>query len=165
MKWSSTIRLSLALVALGALAAWLARHQEDDLVGAGSAIDGDSIRVLGREIRLDGIDAPEFIQTCRRAGKDVQCGREARGALQAKLQRGLVVCRLVAKDRYRRDVGRCTIEGTDLNAAMVREGQAIALGGTYEFEENEARAARRGLWAGEFERPSEFRQAHPRSGR
>lgn len=31
-----------------------------DLAGAAEAIDGDSIRLLGEELRLDGIDAPEY---------------------------------------------------------------------------------------------------------
>jgi len=62
----------------------------------------------------------------------------------------------------------CSAEGVpDLGQAMVRDGYAIDLGGAagnpYAAAEAEARGAKRGIWRGTFERPSEWRQAHPRS--
>jgi endonuclease YncB( thermonuclease family) len=41
---------------------------------------------------------------------------------------------------------------------MVRSGYAVAYTALYLEQENEARAARRGLWAGEFERPHAYRK-------
>ena len=38
-----------------------------------------------------------------------------------------------------------------------------AAGNPYAAAEAEARGAKRGIWRGTFERPSEWRQAHPRS--
>jgi endonuclease YncB( thermonuclease family) len=50
---------------------------------------------------------------------------------------------------------------------MVRDGYAIDLGGAagnpYADAEAEARDAKRGIWRGTFERPSDWRQANPRS--
>ena len=69
-------------------------------------------------------------------------------------------------ESYDRDVAACTVNGRDLSEAMVRSGHALELArhsrGRYAAAEREARNARRGLWAGDFERPSQWRQAHPR---
>jgi endonuclease YncB( thermonuclease family) len=50
---------------------------------------------------------------------------------------------------------------------MVRDGYAIDLGGPanhpYRDAEDEARSAKRRIWRGTFERPSDWRQANPRS--
>jgi endonuclease YncB( thermonuclease family) len=49
---------------------------------------------------------------------------------------------------------------------MVRSGHAVELvrfsGGAYTAAEREARAARRGLWAGRFEEPAAWRRHHAR---
>ena len=58
--------------------------------------------------------------------------------------------------------GACRASGADLNAAMVRDGWALAYG-AYEAEQEEARRAERGLWAFDFERPAEWRHAHDRT--
>ncbi|QLP98364.1 MAG: hypothetical protein HZY79_14655 [Rhodoblastus sp.] len=43
---------------------------------------------------------------------------------------------------------------------MVRAGAAVAYG-AYEREEAEARDARRGVWSSRFDRPQDWRAAHP----
>ena len=48
------------------------------VVGQAWIVDGDSLRLAGRSIRLDGIDAPEWDQTCLDAGGQTwRCGRAA----------------------------------------------------------------------------------------
>lgn len=132
-----------------------------ELVGAAQAIDGDSLRLNGEELRLEGIDAPEFRQNCTaRDGRQISCGREARRALAAMLERGLVTCEIGKIDRYGRGLARCRQGGADINAAMVRQGQAVAYGG-YRNEEAEAKAASRGIWAFDFERPEAWRRRRP----
>src|SRR5690606_31765339 len=62
---------------------------------------------------------------------------------------------------YGRIVAHCTKGNADLAAEMAREGYAVAYrrySRDYVDEENEARAARRGLWAGEFTPPDEWRR-------
>jgi endonuclease YncB( thermonuclease family) len=132
------------------------------------AIDGDSLRYGGEEIRLLGIDAPEFHQTCldeRRRRWD--CGRAARDELERLVARGAVQCRASGRDRYGRALAVCSAGRIgDLGEAMVRQGYAIDyMGGRYTAAEAEARAARRGLWRGEFERPQDWRRANPRMAR
>ena len=64
-------------------------------------------------------------------------------------------------DRYGRGLARCRQGETDINAALVREGHAVSYG-AYRAEEDEARAAGRGIWATQFERPEAWRRSHAR---
>lgn len=132
------------------------------LTGAAQAIDGDSLRLMGEELRLQGIDAPEYRQRCGDAGgRQVACGRAARQALQGLLAGGLVSCEISRLDRYGRGLARCRLGETDINAAMVLAGQAVAYGG-YRAEEEQAKAAGRGLWALSFEQPEAWRRGQGR---
>ena len=48
---------------------------------------------------------------------------------------------------------------------LVRQGYAISYGGLsnpYHDAETEAKDAKRGIWRGTFEQPSDWRKAHPR---
>lgn len=136
-----------------------------------SAIDGDSIRAgNGDEYRLFGIDAPELHQTCKEAnGKSWLCGRAAKAKLTTLLKAGGVNCEPRSTDAYGRIVAVCSAQGvSDLGEAMVRAGYAVDLGAPagnpYQAAENEAKDAKRGIWRGTFDRPSDWRQAHPREG-
>lgn len=128
--------------------------------GYAKLVDGDSLFVGGREVRLQGIDAPEGRQTCTtRDGKSWPCGEEARRQLARLVDGRDVSCTSLESDQHGRLLGRCTAGNTELNREMVRSGYALAYGG-FEAEEREARAARRGLWSGEFERPRDWRRNH-----
>ncbi|SIQ00366.1 MULTISPECIES: thermonuclease family protein [unclassified Bosea (in: a-proteobacteria)] len=157
--------VALGLLGLVALAGAVLQYRlgpARGLAGPAQAIDGDSIRLLGEELRLEGLDAPEFRQTCRDgAGRSIACGREARRALQALLMRGETRCEIGKSDRYGRGLARCWQGEEEINAALVREGHAVAYGG-YGAEEAQAKAARRGIWALDFERPEAWRRSHPR---
>ena len=59
------LTIALCLLATPALA---------DVAGIPTVIDGDTLEVHGRRIRLHGIDAPESRQLCRLDGKPWQCG-------------------------------------------------------------------------------------------
>ncbi|MGD9538790.1 MAG: thermonuclease family protein [Alphaproteobacteria bacterium] len=134
------------------------------LAGTASVIDGDTIEVHGQRIRLFGIDAPEDGQTCRNAaGKAYRCGQVAALALADRIGRATVACEERDVDRYGRIVAVCRLGTLDLNAWLVAEGLAIDYpqysNGMYAGEQAEAQAARRGLWAGEFVAPWEWRAA------
>jgi endonuclease YncB( thermonuclease family) len=133
-------------------------------------LDGDTIKAGdGSEYRLFGIDAPELHQTCNEPnGKSWLCGRAAKAKLTTLIKGGNVNCEARAKDRFGRTVAVCSAAGVpDLGEAMVRDGYAIDLGGPagnpYAAAETEAKDAKRGIWRGTFERPSDWRQANPRS--
>jgi len=131
-------------------------------------IDGDTLRAAGERIRLSGIDAPELSQTCRDAhGREWQCGRAAKARLVDLVSRGSVACSARGRDRYGRTLAICSAgDIADLGEALVRDGYAVdyrRYTSDYLAAEDEARAARRGIWQGDFERPEDWRRRHPRS--
>lgn len=150
-----------ALLLLAALAVAADLLLRADVSGSARAVDGDTLILEGEHVRLKGMDAPELAQTCTRDGKAWPCGKEARRALAAALRNGEVRCTFSARDDYDRPLAHCAVAGEDLGALMVRQGLALAYGG-YGAEEAQARAAGRGLWAGGFERPAQYRAEHPR---
>lgn len=157
----AAVFLSLLAMVLLALrqAGWFAPEQ-----GQFIAIDGDSLRKGDSEYRLHAIDAPELHQTCMSSsGSDYPCGREAQKALRQLVSGQTLTCRILETDRYDRLVATCEADGRDINAALVRQGWAVAYrahGLDYIAAEAEARKARRGIWQGRFQTPEEWRAAH-----
>ena len=155
--------LIAVLAAVGYLMQRPARSPGEPVTGSAHVVDGDSLQVAGVRLRLHGIDAPEFDQDCHDAnGKSYSCGRAAMRALIAAIAGRSVTCTPVAVDQYDRDVATCMAGDLDLGDAMVRGGHALDYArhsrGRYAAAEREARAARRGLWAGAFETPANWRQ-------
>jgi endonuclease YncB( thermonuclease family) len=152
----------VAIVGAGlAGAGWFAQRQTPQIVGSARIIDGDSLVVAGVEIRLYGIDAPEYRQYCFRRGRPWACGIEATRTLRAMIANRPVACRAREQDRYGRTVAACSVGGNDLGAAMVAGGHAVAYG-AYDAEERAARNAGRGIWSSTFDRPAAWRARHPR---
>lgn len=126
--------------------------------------DGDTIEMDGERIRLWGIDAPELAQSCEREEGSFTCGKTAKLALTELIGSGKVLCEPKGKDRYRRTVAVCRVNGLELGAAMVARGWAVDYAayshGYYRAEEAAARTARLGIWSARFELPAEWRQRH-----
>ena len=98
----------IGLLALAAAVLQLKLGAAPEISGYGEVIDGDSIRLSGEEIRLKGLDAPEYLQTCKHAdGRDLPCGRNARRHLAGLLSAGPMTCSIEGRDRYQRALGRC----------------------------------------------------------
>lgn len=136
----------------------------EPIAGRASVIDGDTIEIHGTRIRLEGIDAPESRQICteRETGEPVRCGQRAAFFLADMLGEHNVACIENGRDRYRRILAHCQVDGEDVGAAMVRAGWALAFvrySREYEAQEVEAKAAGAGLWATEFVAPWEWRAA------
>lgn len=126
-------------------------------------VDGDTITIDGTRIRLGGIDAPERSQLCGKGGKAYRCGQQAGVSLRDKIGERVVTCLPVDEDRYRRVVAICYASGEDLNRWMIRQGFATAYrrySRGYEPDEDTARSARVGFWAGEFRNPADYRRDH-----
>jgi endonuclease YncB( thermonuclease family) len=156
--------LAATMLVLTALAGCPAIGQ----TGPAHVVDGDTIDVAGTRIRLWGIDAPESRQVCARGDVTYACGLEATAHLRSLIGDVSVSCERRTTDRYGRIVAICHARMIDIGAAMVSDGWAMAFrrySTDYAGEEREARAARRGMWAGTFTPPWDWRAArgHPLS--
>ena len=153
------IRVSLVLACFALL---LTPLSAAPLVGRASVIDGDTIDIRGARIRLH-LDAPST-QLCQdMSGTTYRCGQKSALALSDKIGTANVSCEEKDTDRYQRTVAVCSMKGEDLNAWLVREGYAMAYrqyGTDYISEEERARAAKRGLWAGTFTPPWDWRKGN-----
>lgn len=158
--WRKLLDYLIAALVLFALILLVARLDEARQVtrsGAPIVNDGDSLTMDGVRIRLWGIDAPEFNQSCTLQGKIYSCGQNSRDALRTLIKGKSVDCRGSERDKYDRLLAVCTVGMIEINAAMVESGWALSYGG-YEVLEAKARKERKGIWAGEFERPRDWRQ-------
>jgi endonuclease YncB( thermonuclease family) len=149
--FAENLLLTLALAACLALIGHAAFGQERHIYCHNPlAVDGDTIDCAGTRIRLMGVDAPEIAQ---------QGGKSARVALSVTwFDVGAVRCRINYTDKYGRLVAICSSTNVlDLGQWLVRHGYAwdypAYSGGKYSAEQEQARADRLGIWAGEPEAP------------
>jgi endonuclease YncB( thermonuclease family) len=160
MPASHLVLFATLLLAACTLAA-PAAAQAERVAGVARAIDGDTLEVAGRHVRLEGVDAPEMEQTCRDSvGRPYACGRRAAQALAALIEGRNVVCKGLGPDPWGRLVATCEAGGEDLGAALTRAGWALAFrrfSARHVDEEEQARAASAGLWSGSFTPPWEHR--------
>ena len=148
-------------------------HSEEKVIyGFAKVIDGDSIKIGKESIRLQGIDAPEVKQVCKKKNdKPYMCGLIAKDALKnyiefakVKSRENLVYCYYSERDRYKRIIGKCFLGKESffyLNEAMVLKGYAVAYtrySKDYIEAENKAKAEGRGIWQGKFELPEDWRR-------
>ena len=152
-----------SLLCLLLIAVSTAAHAES-WFGAARVVDGDTLAIGDARLRLIAIDAPEGAQTCRDAQqREYDCGREASRELERLIGGREVSCSGEKRDRYGRALVVCSVGGVNLNAELVRSGWAVTyLGHDFERQEAEARQAQRGLWAGEFQRPEDWRRQRAR---
>lgn len=117
--------------------------------------DGDTLTVLDSAnqqhiIRLAEIDAPEIGHGRNKPGQPF--GQNSRQSLAEMCFDNSATVEVMDADRYGRTVGRVNCAGKDANLEQVRRGMAWAYQ-RYNRRpeivraENEARAARLGLWA------------------
>ena len=128
-------------------------------------VDGDSLRSGDLQIRIHGIDAPEMRQSCTDAsGATWACGKAARTAMTEIISNTPnLQCDLQDVDRYGRLVMRCMAGDTDIAAALVRRGLALAYrryATDYIDEEQAAENAGAGMWQGRFDPPWDWRRAN-----
>lgn len=129
--------------------------------------DGDTLRLSGQRVRLEGIDAPEMVQLCLAAQRNWRCGEDSRGALVQLIAGAPVRCEVSGTDRYGRWLATCWRGSVNLNQWMVAQGWAVAYrqySMRYVGVEAQARNGQRGVWASRFEMPWDWRAA-ARNGR
>ena len=144
--------------------------QASEIIGVPKVVDGDTIHIKSYKIRLEGIDAPEIKQKCKKSylqimffnfQKDYYCGLVSKKKLIQKIANKRVKCILLGKDRYKRYLAKCLKGTIDLNRWMVRNGYAIAYrkySKLYVTDENLAKDEKLGLWEGIFVEPEQWRR-------
>ena len=144
--------------------------QASEIIGLPKVVDGDTIHIKSYKIRLEGIDAPEMKQQCKKPyiqimfftfQKDYFCGQVSKKKLIQKIGNKPVKCILLGKDRYKRYLAKCFKGTVNLNRWMVRNGYAIAYrkySKKYVPDENFAKEEKIGLWGGTFIKPEKWRK-------
>ena len=119
------------------------------ITGKAYVTDGDGIRVARQEVRLAGLDAPEWDQKAKhRDGYWFNHGKRVKNALIREIGGKHVRVSVERVDKFGRLVGTVTCNGRDIGEWLVREGHAIAAySDRYRHVEWEARKAQRGMWA------------------
>lgn len=128
--------------------------------GNAVAVDGDSLKVGSTNVRLFGIDAPEFDQTCAKDGGTWACGSDAKAQLSSLVDGQSVDCQGQGVDQHGRMLAVCWVGRDELNEAMVSRGWAMAyrqFSEAYIPSESRAKSARLGIWSSTFISPSEYR--------
>lgn len=168
MNWRGFFRRGRDLAAAGLIALAmillirnLPSGLPEEIAGFAFAVDGDSLEISGLPVRLSGIDAPELAQQCGKVARSWACGEAARRALQQHIAGRKVTCEPRARDKYDRYLAECFVAGENLNRWLVAQGWAVSFGAYMDLEQG-ARGKRIGLWAGEFERPVDWRVRHQR---
>lgn len=163
------MKVLMVLVLL--LPAFLPAAHAEPLIGDVRVVDGDTLEFegLGVKVRLAGIDAPESKQACEGADGDrYKCGDAATRALVQRIAAAPVRCEGDELDRWGRPIVTCfTPEGLDLNGWMVEQGHALAYrrySERYVPQEEAAKQARRGVWAGAFVAPWDWRRGERLGG-
>lgn len=142
-----------------------------DFLGQARVIDGDTFSIRQQRIRIAAIDACERDQTGFKNGAIWRCGIEARRFLASLIDGKHVCCIEVDRDQYKRLVGQCFVDGSDIGLEMVKAGQASLLLrylprshpidlSQYRQAEDRARQRGQGLWGAQVESPSSYRRSH-----
>ncbi|WP_440656726.1 thermonuclease family protein [Candidatus Pelagibacter sp. HIMB1509] len=138
--------------------------------GFAKVVDGDTIKINSKKIRLYGIDAPEKKQKCKKTyltisfmsfTKDYMCGEVSTQKLIKKINKQKLNCNILDVDRYKRLVGECFKRNINLNSWMVSNGYAVAYrkySKKYISDEINAKNNKLGIWQGKFEMPWDYRR-------
>ena len=139
--------------------------------GYANVTDGDTIKIDTLKIRLDGIDAPEKKQLCKRPYltifmfkfyEDYLCGQKSTQALIKKINNQKITCKISDIDYFKRLIGECYKGKTNLNSWLVSNGHAVAFrkySKKYVPEEILAKQEKKGMWQGKFEMPWDYRKS------
>ena len=141
-----------------------------EISGYAKIIDGDTIKINSKKIRLHGIDAPEKKQVCKKPyitivffsfSKNYLCGQVSTDKLTKKINNQIIKCKIKNVDRYNRLIGECYKRNENLNSWLVSNGYAVAYrkySKKYISNEINAKNNKLGIWQGKFEMPWNFRR-------
>ena len=128
---------------------------------------GYLFRIDNHFIKLYGIDAPDPQQTCINSrGETYDCGRKSKLMLERLILNAYLTCQVAGGDYHQNFIATCKIQETDVGAAMILAGWAVAdrrATAVYTPYEAEANQKQAGLWAGKFVAPWDARAKRTKS--
>jgi endonuclease YncB( thermonuclease family) len=129
--------------------------------GVANVINGDTINLGNRYVKLYGVVAPISNQTCADSrGRSYACGQESARWLKRWISGQEIECRVLHQDSRGNIVGVCMIGQYDIAAALVNAGWAVANTKTtniYVPYQQQAQENLRGLWQGQFYMPWDWK--------
>ncbi len=150
----------MAIAIVMTLAPWRAASAAD-VTGVPRIVSADRVQIGNARIRLSSIEAPSPDQLCLDAnGKRWTCGISARDELARHVGAQSWTCHITGTNRFGRSLAQCTVEGEDIQRWLVQNGWALSFirqPHAYDGDEQAARTAKAGLWAGAFIAPSAWR--------
>ena len=148
-------KLNLILFSILILITFSFVNSAENNVAKGKAriIDGDTIEINKEKIRFGGINSPERNEFGYRLAKD---------KLTEKIAKNIITCvREKNKDKYRRTVAECFINGESLSSFMVKKGYACDYiyysKGKYAKEQKYAKANKLGIWKMKYNTSWEYK--------
>ena len=164
---SLALCLNVGLALLCCLLVFGGWAQAETISGRAQVVDGDTLIIGDTKIRLNAIDAPETDQSCLDPlNKVYACGLLARDRLRARIGNATVTCQTEGTDRYGRFLAICFLGQDDLNRWLISQGLALAYiqySDRYQAAEEIAKRDRKGLWAGAFIAPWDWRHRTPQT--
>lgn len=140
------LSLILNLLLLGEKAGVWRRRERGRMGGSVvRVVDGDTLDLEKRRVRLAGIDAPEYPKGC--------LGVRAKERLEELVLGRKVEVEEISKDNFGRSVGFVFVGGELVNRILVEEGLARVRGEDLKYSallrerEREAKKAKRGIWS------------------
>ena len=124
-------------------------------------INGTSFIINGYPVKLFGIDSPDLNQSClTKRSEQYACGHTAKKKLEKLILNKTLECQIIGDSMAGFYPTTCVIQGYDVGATMVSVGWAVAdrfLTPVYIPYEQQAHTAHKGLWAGKFIAPWDYR--------
>lgn len=137
--------------------------------GRATVVNGDTLKMNGRRVRLFGIEAPDMDQLCAsKTGASYNCGQVAARNLKKIISSSPLECKIKEQDAEGNVIAACSNGQYDLGVAMVASGWAVAyrkFSQVYVPYENQAQAKKAGLWAGRFYMPWDWRASQKKRQR
>ena len=122
-------QLNILFITLFISCIHLKSQEIENIIGIAKVIDGDTIKIDSKKIRLFGIDAPEKKQFCKKPfltissisfKKDYPCGEISTNFLKKKIDNKIINCKSLGMDRYKRYIAECFKGKKNINAFMVQ---------------------------------------------
>jgi endonuclease YncB( thermonuclease family) len=129
-----------------------------EISGRAWVIDGHTLVIGEQVVRLTAMQSPALEQTCPLHQTSWRCGEKAKDNLAAMVSKTLVTCVVTGPAMPPAVAAVCrTPNNDDLGRSQVRDGLAVVNRNffplDYQDQEQEAKAQKRGMWAGKFVLP------------